>query len=105
MRHTVKVGWGISSLGSEHMTWRVKGSNGRVVTQHFGLRGGYPTVITWFTGSNRKQELIFAFNFSPSHHVMKMFIALVVSVGRHDMVNGGHVVNFKFSPHVSMSCR
>lgn len=70
VRNTVEVEWGICRLGSEHVGWGVKGTTGKVATQHFGIRDDHPTVITWFTESNRKQELIFAFNFSLSHHVI-----------------------------------
>lgn len=69
-RKIVEERWGISCLGSEPVGWGVKGTASKVATQHFGIRAGRPTVITWPTESNRKQELIFAFNFSLSHLVI-----------------------------------
>lgn len=70
LRNMVVVAWDICCSGCELVGWGVKGTTGNVATQHFGIRDGRPTVITWFTESNRKQELIFAFNFSLSHHVI-----------------------------------
>lgn len=69
-RNIVEERWGISCLGSEPVGWGVKGTASKVAIQRFGIRGGRPTVITWPTESNRKQELIFAFNFSLSHLVI-----------------------------------
>lgn len=72
------------------------------MTRDLGIRAGSPNVITWSTGSNGKEELIFTSSLSAEsscHPPSCIASSWGWGVLERVVIRGGHLGNLKFALH------